>query len=315
MQNNFKNLVATFAIPAVLVGAAAGLYFKSGSSASQGPGTSVSAVSPVVPGTEKPVTADPTATHEAPVLAANPPVATATPEPVEPTPQAEEPPNVEMPRVLSMRSDHAGPGAVIVRFSTNVPVSAEIRVMSNQSGDEFSYSETLVGAGTEHVISVPANFGRYVVRVEDEYGNESWGTLRYGADPQGIDFDNAPYAPVLKAQTAKKLLVSWGFASDHPMLPVEPGTVFVYSRDASCTTADACVGEIIGPAFASAVETKPEADYHSVLVSIPGSAFDYQVVIAHSTPGDEHRTAFMQLEIRGDQLPKTNFSGPGSITR
>lgn len=39
--------------------------------------------------------------------------------------------------------------------------------------------------------------------MEDEFGNHSRGTLRYGADSEGIDFDNGQLAPELDALTAK----------------------------------------------------------------------------------------------------------------
>ncbi len=310
MLSTFKLLVGTFALPAIVLGAACGMRGDS-------PGTPA----PAATATASPASAVnlqviELATQPATqVTVVNPAPATATAAPAEPPPAVQEPLAVELPQVLSMRSDHAGPGLIILRFSTNVPVTADVQVMSNQSGPAFSWSETLDSAATEHEISIPANFGRYVVRIEDEFGNEAWGSLRYAADPQGIDFDNAPYAPALKAQTAKKLLVTWGFADGHPSSTGDPGRVVVFTKDAGCTTIDACVGEPTGPAVEGLVEHNPEADYHTVLATIPGSAFDYQVVIAQPLTDDASHVAFMQLEIRGDQLPKTNFAGPKTITR
>lgn len=316
MQTSFKYLVATLAGPALLAGAALAVIRQPDSPPASADRTAAAAATTApLPELATSVPGVPTDEPATQVTIANPPPATATPVTESPTvvPGAPEP--VELPRVLSMRSDHAGPGAVIVRFSANVPVTAEIRVMSEQDGEEFFFSDTLGTLATEHEVSVPANFGRYVVIIEDESGNQARGTLRYGADPEGIDFDNGEFAPALDPQTAKKLLVSWGFADDHPGYNDEPGRVLIYTTDASCTTADSCVGQLIGPAIHSGIESNPEADYHTVLATIPGSAFDYQVVIANSLSDDETHAAFLQLEIRGDQLPKTNFAGPSSLSQ
>lgn len=318
MQTSFKYIVATLAAPALLAGAALAIIREPDTRAAAGAPSPAIATAPAIaplPGTTVVVRAPAEHSAATEVAVSNPPPATATPVPEAPTPAPENAVPSEMPRVLSMRSDHAGPGAVIVRFSTNVPATGEIRVMTEQDGEDFFFSVALDNLATEHEISVPANFGRYVVLVEDEFGNEARGTLRYAIDPDGIDFDNGEFAPTLEALTAKKLFVRWGFASDHPNFDDHPGRVLVYATDAGCITIDGCSGELTGPAIEPGTESTGSGANSTVLAAIPGSAFDYQVVIARSAGENESESAFIQLEIDGHELPKTNFSGPSSLSQ
>jgi len=220
---------------------------------------------------------------------------------------------VESPRVLWMRSEHAGPGVVVIRFATNVETTAEVRVNTEQAGPEHFFSEALETAATEHSVSVPANFGRYTVRVENADGEVAWGELRYKKDPEGVDWATGLYAPDLVALTSKQLRVTWSFISNHPSHNGLVDSVYVFATDAECTTADACVGEAVGAPIEPLVKDSPKVDSMTAEASIMGADFDYKVIVAHPLNDEMSTMIFMQLEIRGDQLPKTKFTGPGDI--
>lgn len=210
---------------------------------------------------------------------------------------------------------HAGPGVVTIRFETNVPTTAEVRVMTNQAGPAFFFSEALANATTLHTTSIPANaFGRYTVRVEDAHGNVAWATLRYKSDAQGVDWATGNFAPSLSPLSAKKLAVEWAFPLGHPGKLGFEGSVRVFSTDATCTTADACVGDLVGEPIATAPEGDAQLESHEAQVAIPGSKYDYQVIIGQPLNVASSTMIFLQLDIRGDQLPKTNVPlGPGVI--
>lgn len=245
----------------------------------------------------------------------------AEPKPVDPTapaqPEPTTPPGITLPapHVLWLRSSHAGPGVVTLRFETDTPTTATVRVMTNQVGPDAFYTEDLDELSTQHTVSVPANaFGRYQVRVENAQGVAGWGELRYLKDAQGVDWATGANAPTLKALTAKKLEVTYGFPAGHSSKLGFDGTVRVFSTAASCTTADSCPGDLVGaPADADATGNA-QLETHDTTVTIPGSGFNYQVIVGQPLNGTGSTMIFMQLEIRGDQLPKTNLQGPGSLS-
>ncbi len=242
-----------------------------------------------------------------------------TPEVAPPTPAdepgpADDPVPAESPRVLWLRSSHAGPGVVTIRFESNVPVTAKVMAMTNQVGPAAFYTEELDAPATAHTTSVPASaFGRYKVRVEDEQGNVAWAELRYKSDPQGVDWGTGAAAPTLKAPTAKQLDVTYAFPAGSATKLGFDGTVHVFMTDAACTTADACAGDLVGSPLEAPATGNAQLEQHKAIASIPGSAFDYQVVVGQPLLEDGSTMVFMQLEIWGDQLPKVNFQGPGTI--
>ncbi|MCC7364000.1 MAG: hypothetical protein IT303_06480 [Dehalococcoidia bacterium] len=239
------------------------------------------------------------------------PPATVTVAPTEPPTATPEAP-AELPQVLWVLSDHAGPGVVTVRWATSVPTTGEVRVMSNHQGDAYSFSDVSDVAATEHAVSVPANFGRYVVVVEDAHGQQATATLRYEKDPQGVQWGTGGLAPLVKADGSKHLLVEWGFVNGHQGNGFA-ASALVFTKDADCTTADACQGELLA-ALAAQKEHTPNADYYRAYTAIPGAAFDYQVLVVQPLTADETGIAFLQLEIGGHELPKTKLTGPGTIT-
>jgi hypothetical protein len=233
------------------------------------------------------------------------------------TPAAEPtqtPAPLESPRVLWLRTSHAGPGVVTLRFETNVATAATVKVMTNQVGPAAFYTEELEDLVTSHVTSVPANaFGRYQVRVQDSLGNVAWAELRYLKDTQGIDWATGANAPVLKALSAKKLQVDYAFPAGHPTKLGFDGAIRVFSSAATCTTADSCPGDPVGDPVAADAAGDAQLESHAATLDIPGSAFNYQVIIGQPLNANSSTMVFMQLEIRGDQLPKVNFQGPGNI--
>ncbi|MGE0600423.1 MAG: hypothetical protein AB7J35_14830 [Dehalococcoidia bacterium] len=262
---------------------------------------------PAVPPTE--VVVIPTSTPVAEPTVAVPPTETPEVEPPAATPVA-----IELPTVLWMSSSHAGPGVVTIRFETNVPTKATVMAMTNQVGPASFYSEDLDQFETAHFTSVPASaFGRYKARVEDNLGNIAWAELRYKSDPAGIDWATGGAAPMLVAPNAKELDVTYAFPAGHPTKLGLEGSVHVFTTDPSCTTAMACVGEPVGPVLDSPAAGNAELETHKVIASIPGSGFDYQVIAGQPLNEAASTMVFIQLEIRGSELPKTKVSGPGTI--
>ena len=248
----------------------------------------------------------------------SPPAPQPTPEvvpSVTPAP-ADDPVPAASPRVLWLRSSHAGPGAVTIRFASNVPVTAKVMAMTNQVGPAALYTEELNGLATSHTTSVPASaFGRYKFRIEDAQGNGAWAELRYKSDPQGVDWGTGAAAPTLKAPTAKQLDVTYAFPAGSATKLGLDGTVHVFMTDAGCTTADACVGDQVGLPLSAPAAGNVLLEQHAATAGIPGSAFDYQVVIGQPLLENGATMVFIQLDIRGDQLPKVNFQTPGVIKK
>lgn len=248
-------------------------------------------------------------------------IPTATAQPA--TPSIEVPPTPaptntpapqESPRVLWMRSSHAGPGVVTIRFETNVPTTAKVMAMTNQVGPAAFFTEDLNALATVHTTSVPASaFGRYKARIEDDQGNVAWAEMRYKTDPQGLDWGTGAAAPTLKAPTAKQLDVTYAFPAGHPTKLGFDGSIYVFMTDAGCTTADASVGDLVGSALNAPATGNAQLEHHKVIASIPGAAFDYQVIVGQPLFEDGATMVFIQLEIRGNQLPKVTLQGPGEI--
>lgn len=293
MRNNRWILPAAFAASAILL-AACGSAGASQADVTGDPGSTPPSQPSATQVVQTPVaTIEPTATAAQPT---QPPAA------------------LEPPQVLWLRSSHAGPGVVTLRFETNVPATATVKVMTNQVGPAAFYSEDLQELATSHVTSVPANaFGRYQVRVQDAFGNVAWAEMRYLKDAQGVDWATGANAPVLKALSAKKLEVDYAFPAGHPTKLGFDGTVHVFSTAATCTTADSCPGEPVGDPIEADATGNAQLESHAATLAIPGSAFDYQVILGQPLNEGSSTMVFMQLEIRGDQLPKVNFQGPGSI--
>jgi len=238
--------------------------------------------------------------------------------PVEPsgTPAPDQPAvsPAESSRVLWMRTSHAGPGVVTLRFETNVPTTATVMAMTHQVGPAHFFSEQLDIPGTHHATSLPASpFGRYQVRVEDEAGNVARAELRFKSDPQGIDWATGGAAPALKAPSAKQLDVTYAFPAGHPSKLGLDGNVYVFMTDESCTTADACEGELVGAALDAPAAGDAQLETHKAIAVIPGGAFDYQVVVGQPLNTAASMMIFLELEIRGDDLPAVNFGGPAVI--
>ncbi|MEO8539108.1 MAG: hypothetical protein ABI577_05150 [bacterium] len=251
--------------------------------------------------------APPTATEAAQTVVADLPTVTPV---AEPSKVAEKP--AEAPRLLWIRTSHAGPGVVTIRFATNVPTTAEVRVSQGEVGPASIYSESLDDLATVHETSVPANaMGRYVVHAKDNAGHDAWGTLRL-TDQFGLDWGLESGAPTLKAPDAKHLVVTWGFASNHPSHMGLDGEVLVFATSAKCTTADSCVGDLVAEAPGPA-DDGVKFESHKSTAVITGSANDYQVIVAQPLNGDSSSMIFREMTIRGDQLPKNQVSGPGTI--
>jgi hypothetical protein len=251
----------------------------------------------------------PTAT---PTLVVNhvPPVET----PVPADEPAEDVAPIEAPRVLWMRTSHAGPGVVTVRFETSVPTTAKVMAMTNQVGPASFFSEDLNELATVHTTSVPASaFGRYQVRVENENGDVARAEMRYKSDPMGLDWGTGAAAPMLKAPNSKQLDVTYAFPANHTSKLGFDGTVHVFMTDADCTTADACEGELVGSPLEAPATGNAQLESHEAIAAIPGSAFDYQVIVGQPLNEDSSMMVFLQLEIRGDELPKVKFDGPKVI--
>ena len=227
---------------------------------------------------------------------------------------ASDPAPTEAPRVLWMRSSHAGPGVVTIRLETNVPTTVTIKSMTNQVGEASFFSEDLTELATEHVTSVPAGApGRYKARIEDEQGDVAWAELRYKTDPQGIDWATGGAAPKLVAPNSKQLDITYAFPAGHPTKLSFAGEVYVFFTDGDCTTADACPGELVGSMVEAPATGNAQLESHKAIASIPGAAFDYQVVVGQPLFENSSTMVFIQLEIRGDQLPKPKLQGPGEI--
>lgn len=236
-------------------------------------------------------------------------------EPAQPEPATPPAVTIPAPRVLWLRSSHAGPGVVTLRFETDTPTTATVRVMTNQVGREAFHTEDLDDLATAHTVSVPANaFGRYQVRVENQQGVAGWAELHYLKDTAGVDWATGANAPTLKALTAKKLEISYAFPAGHSSKLGFDGIVRTFSTPATCTTADSCVGDPVGSPVQAAATGNAQLETHDATLAIPGSAFNYQVIIGQPLNATASTMIFMQLEIRGNELPKTNFQGPGSFT-
>jgi hypothetical protein len=221
---------------------------------------------------------------------------------------------VAAPAVLWMRTSHAGPGAVTIRFATSVPTTATVSVLTNQVGPTAFFTEDLTELATEHETSVPAGApGRYQVRVVNAEGEIARAELRYKSDPQGLDWATGGAAPKVIAVSAKQLDVSYGFPANHPSKLGFPGTVHIFMTDGDCTTADACMGELVGSELDTPAGGNGQLETHKAIASIPGAAFDYQVILGQPLNIESSMKIFLQLEIRGDELPKTKMLGPGEI--
>ncbi|MGO8271864.1 hypothetical protein ACC862_37925, partial [Rhizobium ruizarguesonis] len=80
-------------------------------------------------------------------------------------------------------------------------------------------------------------------------GDVARAELRYKSDPFGLDWATGAAAPMLKAPNSKQLDVTYAFPSGHTSKLGLDGTVHVFITDETCTTADSCVGDLVGSAL------------------------------------------------------------------
>jgi hypothetical protein len=208
-----------------------------------------------------------------------------------------------LPRLEWIRTSHAGPGVVTIRFLTNVPTTADVRVSQGEVGPASIYEEHLGDLAKEHETSVPANaMGRYVVHVKDKAGRDAWGTLRL-TDQYGLDWANQLGTPTLTVPDSKHLILNWGFPSNHPSHMGLDGELFVFATSAKCTTADSCAGSQVADIDAPS-DDGVKFESHTATATIAGTANDYQMIIAQPLNADGSSMIFREIEVRGSQLPK-----------
>ena len=56
-----------------------------------------------------------------------------------------------------------------------------------------------------------------------------------------------------------------------------------------------------------------KVETHTATATIPGSANDYQFVIAQPLNAESSSMIFFQMNVRGNQLPTAKLPGPGDI--
>lgn len=229
-----------------------------------------------------------------------PPTATATPEPnVMNTPSATQVANIPTktpearptntvpegaaPRVLWMTSDPGGTGLVIVRFETDVPVTATLVLNRGVPGDSAAPANVPQKSdrlATRHTISIPTGGpGDWALSltVTNNFGKQGFATFETG-DVYGKQFwGRGANAPEM-AMTYPKITVSWVNLKGGPGKAAD-GQAVLLSKQRGCTVAESCLAEPIATFTKDSVGGDATTETHKIEVNVPDDTHDYKVIL------------------------------------
>lgn len=244
-----------------------------------------------------------TATSTTAATATTPATASTTPPP---TPRPTKPAG-EGPRVLWMLSDHGGAGALIFRFETDVPTTATLRAVGSVGGPPpLIEPQSDTKLTTVHTISAPAGSTPvyWAVDVVDAAGRTGTGLLERGEVIGNQYWGRKEHAPKVTMGGNRKATVTW--TNLHGGGTPPPGTVQLFAKRATCTTADACVPQHVQTFGGDIPGTDPVATNHRIAIAFPAdTTSNYQVLLTGGVVPVNNGTVlahFYQVDLRNTDV-------------
>lgn len=217
------------------------------------------------------------------------------------TPDSDDEP--DGPVVVWIVADHAGAGALTVRLETNVETTAEISTFRS-SPDAPGFPPEVSGElATHHAVSIPTgmeDFGVEVV-VTDAEGRKATATLELGTIVGRQYWARTAGAAPAIARTGTEATVTWTNLRSAGE-PDIPGMVLLFAKRAGCTTAEACVGELVETFEDDSTGGDAVVETHEIAVTFPDTEHDFQVVLVGRPGAESAVRMFYQFEVRAFEL-------------
>lgn len=205
------------------------------------------------------------------------------------------------PSVLWMTSDPGGTGLVIVRFETDVPVTASLVLNRGVPGDSAAppnVPQKSDKLATRHTMSIPTGGpGDWALSltITDNFGKQGFATFETG-DVYGKQFwGRGANAPEM-AMSYPKVTVSWVNLKGGPGKAAD-GQAVLLSKKRRCSVAESCVAEPIATFTKDTVGGDTVAETHKIEVTFPDDTHDYKVILVGrltDTPAFVH---FYQFDV------------------
>jgi hypothetical protein len=220
-------------------------------------------------------------------------------------PTATPKPATSAPRVVWMAETHAGAGAITVDIETDTPTTATISLFGGQAGDPTQYPgpESDATLATHHTIAIGTGGSAGIVKavVTDAQGRKTTADL---GTPQRADaqfWALGTFSPKL-AQQGLTATATWRTMNAPGATTAEGGAIVLLSKQAGCTTAQAC---LLGNATTLTNDTAqltPDSvwDTHSLAMKFPDATHDYYVVLME--PRADGEVQFYQFDVSGASL-------------
>lgn len=232
--------------------------------------------------------------------------ATSTAELVEGRPsETPSPPPGEKPQILWMLRDHGGTNVAVVRFATNVEVTAVLSVLAAPGQPPVAEPQTATAFAREHTLSTPlaAMPGStsqptfLALEVTDRHGAKATASLEYGDTITGTQYWSGAEGerPAFTWTAPFKGNATWTAITEAPSPPV---SVQAFARPAGCTTAEQCAPTPIA-GFSADTRTPIEgAERHSIPVELPPTPEqDFHLLYTAFIDGDQPTWHFYQRDI------------------
>lgn len=207
--------------------------------------------------------------------------------------------------VLWVVADHAGAGALTVRFATNTETTAEVTTYRSAPDAPGFPAEVSSEPKQVHVVSIPTgmeDFGVEVV-VTDGAGRRATALLELGSIVGKQYWARGAGAAPGLAVSGMRATATWTNlrSSGEPDIP---GRVLLFAKRAGCTTAEACEGELVEMFTGDSPGGDQVIETHRMEVLFPDATHDYQVVLAGRPGTDSAARMFYQFDVRAGEIGK-----------
>lgn len=207
--------------------------------------------------------------------------------------------------VLWVVADHAGAGALTVRFATNTETTATVTTFRSSPDAPGFPAELSTTPQKVHTVSIPTGMEGFGVEVlvTDGAGREATALLELGSIVGKQYWARAAGAAPALAISGMRATATWTNlrSSGEPDIA---GRVLLFAKRAGCTTAEACTGELVATFRDDATGGDQVAETHRIDLAFADASHDYQVVLA-GRPGAESAVwMFYQFDVRAGEIGK-----------
>jgi hypothetical protein len=154
-----------------------------------------------------------------------------------------------------------------------------------------------------HTISAPAGpLAEWNIVVNDAQRRPGYASIRSVVLNADGYFVRGAGEPKLTMAAGRRVTVTWSNQRMTVPRPEAAGTAILFAKAAGCTTAQACVPEIVATGTDQPTAVNAQTENHSIVLTFPDRTRTYTVVLGGKAGSGNSTGEFFQVNVRTEDI-------------